>query len=117
MTKTCYTHLSPEERATLSLGLAQGQSLQMLARVLDRAPSTLNRACARNTMRGLPYHASAGQTHAVARACQPRRPRKLHAPWLWAYVQRHLQVGCSPEQIAGRLRSEYPDDMGNQPSI
>ena len=30
MTKTCYTHLSPEERATLSLGLAQGHSLRMM---------------------------------------------------------------------------------------
>lgn len=114
MTKTGYTHLSPEERATLSLGLAQGQSLRMIARVLGRAPSTLSRECARNTPRGQPYRASTAQTQAVARACQPRRPRKLHAPWLWAYVQRHLKAGCSPEQIAGRLRRTYPDDMGKQ---
>ena len=114
MTKTCYTHLSPEERATLSLGLAQGQSLRMIARVLGRAPSTLSRECARNTTRGQPYRASTAQTQAVARACQPRRPRKLHAPWLWAHVQRHLKAGCSPEQIAGRLRRAYPDDMGKQ---
>jgi len=114
MTKTGYTHLSPEERATLSLGLARGQSLLMIALVLGRAPSTLSRECARNTPRGQPYRASTAQTQAVARACQPRRPRKLHAPWLWAYVQRHLKAGCSPEQIAGRLRRKYPDDMGKQ---
>ena len=112
MTKTCYTHLSPEERATLSLGLAQGQSLRMIARVLGRAPSTLSRECTRNTTRGHPYRASTAQLQAVARACQPRRPRKLHTPWLWAYVQHHLKAGCSPEQIAGRLRRAYPDDMG-----
>lgn len=114
MTTTGSTHLSPEERATLSLGLAQGQSLRMIARVLGRAPSTLSRECARNTPRGQPYRASTAQTQAVARACQPRRPRKLHAPWVWAYVQRHLKAGCSPEQIAGRLRRTYPDDRGPQ---
>jgi IS30 family transposase len=37
---------------------------------------------------------------------------KLLDPWLWAYVQTHLKAGCSPEQIAGRLRRAYPDDMG-----
>ena len=114
MTKTCSTHLTPEERATLSLGLAQGQSLRMIARVLGRAPSTLSRECVRNTLRGQPYRACTAQTQAIARAGQARRPRKLHAPWLWAYVQRHLKVGCSPEQIAGRLRRAYPDDMGKQ---
>ena len=55
MTKTCYTHLSPEERAALSLGLTQGHSLRMMARVLGRAPSTLSRECARNTTRGYSY--------------------------------------------------------------
>ena len=86
----------------------------MIARVLGRAPSTLSRECARNTPRGQPYRTSTAQTQAVARACQPQRPGKLHAPWLWAYVQRHLKAGCSPEQIAGRLRRTYPDDRGKQ---
>lgn len=106
-----YRHLSAEERATLSLGLAQGQSLRMIARVLGRAPSTLSRECTRNTTRGQPDRAGTAPLQAVARACQPRRPRKLHAPWFWAYVQPHLKAGCSPEQIAGRLRRAYPDDL------
>ena len=42
---------------------------------------------------------------------QPRRPRKLLDPWLWRYVRAHVLQGHSPEQIAGRLRHEYPDDM------
>ena len=111
MTKSCYTHLSSEERATLSLGLAQGHSLRMVARVLGRAPSTLSRECARNTTRGHAYCVSTAHPQAVARAHQPRRLRKLLNPWLWAYVQASLTAGCSPEQIAGRLRRTYPDDM------
>ena len=38
-----YTHMSVEERETLSLGLAQGQSLRMMATVLGRPPSTVSR--------------------------------------------------------------------------
>ena len=105
-----YRHMSAEERAILSVGLAQGQSLRRLARLLGRAPSTLSREYARNTTRGHPYRACTAQTQAISRACQPRRPRKLVDPWLWQYVREHLAAGCSPEQIAGRLRRAYPDD-------
>ena len=55
MPKRLYTHLSAEARKTVSLGLAQGQSLRRLARILGRAPSTLSREYARNTTRGHPY--------------------------------------------------------------
>ncbi|TFG59649.1 MAG: helix-turn-helix domain-containing protein, partial [Nitrospirales bacterium] len=48
MKKKCYTHLSPEERETLSVGLAQGHSIRTMAIVLGRAPSTLSRESARN---------------------------------------------------------------------
>jgi transposase, IS30 family len=47
-------------------------------------------------------------------ACQPWRLRKLVDPWLWQYVQTHLTQGYSPEQIAGRLRHAYLDDMSKQ---
>ena len=98
----------------MSLGLTHGQSLRMMARVLGRAPSTVSRELARNTTRGHPYRACTAQTRAGARARQPRRPRTLLDPWLWQYVKSHLAEGCSPEQIAGRLRRAYPDDMQKQ---
>ena len=109
-----YRHLSAEERETLSLGLARGYSLRTMATVLGRAPSTVSRESARNTTRGRPYRACTAQVQAVARACQPRRSRKLLDPWLWQYVRTHLAEGCSPEQIAGRLQRAYPDDMRKQ---
>jgi IS30 family transposase len=111
MSKNCYTHLSDAERETLSLGLAQGLSVRRLAQLLGRAPSTVSREYARNAARGRPYRACTAHTLAAARARQPRRPRKLRDPWLWQYVRTHLSQGCSPEQIAGRLRYEYPGDM------
>ena len=111
MSKTCYTHVSAEERETLSLGLAHGHSLRTMAREWGRAPSTVRRESARNTARGHPYRACTAQTLATARARQPRRPRKLLDPGLWQYVRKHLAQDCLSEQIAGRLRREYPDDM------
>jgi IS30 family transposase len=111
-----YRHMSAEERETLSLGLARGHSLRMMATVLGRAPSTLSRESTRNPARGRPYRACTAQMLAAARACQPRRPRKLLAPWLWPYVRTPLGQGSSPEQIAGRLQRAYPDDMGKQRS-
>lgn len=111
MKKKSYTHMSVEERETLSLGLAQGHSLRTMATMLGRAPSTISRESARNAAKGHPYRACTAHTLAAARAQQPRRPRKLLDPWLWRYVQTHVLRGCSPEQIAGRLRREYPEDM------
>lgn len=113
MSNNCYTHMTADERETLSLGLAQGDSLRTMARVLGRAPSTLSREYTRNA-RGHPYRACLAQTQATTRARLPRRRRKLLDPWLWQYVRTHLGQGCSPEQIAGRLRREYPDDMGKR---
>ncbi len=114
MRTRCYQQLSAEERATVSLGLAQGHSLRTMARILGRAPSTVSREVARNTTPDGPYRACTAQRHADSRAQRPRRPRKLLDPWLWEYVQTQLTQGCSPEQIAGRLRRLYPDDMSKR---
>ncbi|MDR4470359.1 MAG: IS30 family transposase [Nitrospira sp.] len=109
-----YRHLTAEERETVSLGLAYGHSLRAMARLLGRAPSTLSREMARNTIRGRPYRACSAQIQATARAQHPRRVRKLLDPWLWQHVTTQLTQGCSPEQIAGRLRHLYPGDMSKQ---
>ena len=75
----------------------------MLARLLGRSPRTVTR--------GRPYRACTAHTIAAGRAGPPRRPQTLVDPWLWQYVRSHRGAGCSPEQIAGRLRREYPATM------
>jgi hypothetical protein len=65
MKKKCYTHLSHEERETLSVGLAQGHSIRTMATVLGRAPSTLSRESARNATKGHPYRACTAHTLAA----------------------------------------------------
>ena len=68
MPKKCYTHVSAEDRETLSLGLTHGHSLRMRARALGRVPSTMSRESARNTTRGRPYRACTAQTWATTRS-------------------------------------------------
>jgi IS30 family transposase len=51
-----------------------------------------------------------------AGGCPASHDDRAHSwtPRLWQYVQTQLTQGCSPEQIAGRLRHAYPDDMRKQ---
>ena len=51
MVTRSYRHMSAEDRGTLSVGLAHGHSLRMMARVLGRAPSTVSRESARKARR------------------------------------------------------------------
>ena len=46
----------------------------------------------------------------------PSATTPAHTPGslVWPYVQTQLAKGCSPEQIAGRLKHAYPHDMGKQ---
>ena len=106
-----YRHMRAEDRETVSLGLARGQSLRTMAWVVGRAPSTVSRESARTTTRGRPDRAGPAQIQAAARARQPRRPRKRLDPWRWPYVRTPLAAGCSPEPMAGRLQRASPDDM------
>lgn len=100
MQKRSYTHLSFEERETLSLGQTLGQSLRAMATVLGRSPSTLSRNGPVTLGRCLTVPA--------------RRRRKLLDRWRWRYVVARLRRGFSPEQIAGRLRRDYPHAMNRR---
>jgi transposase, IS30 family len=114
---TYYSHLSALEREEISRGLAAGRSVQAIARQLGRDGSTVSRELMRNAGRGRGYRATVAQWRAERRQRIPRRPRKLRANlWLRRYVGRHLQEGWSPQQIAARLRRDYPRDMDKQVS-
>lgn len=102
-----YVQLSLRERDRIAVYRAQECSLREIARRLGRDKGTISRELRRN--RALIYDAyGGGNAHRRARArkrAAGRRPR-LKSPRLQAYVQRHLQLGWSPEQIAGYLRKK-----------
>jgi IS30 family transposase len=101
--------LSLEEREEISRDLAAGDSLRCIARRLGRAPSTISREVDRNGGRH-GYRALHADKTATARARRPK-PAKLAAdPLLRMLVSDKLACRWSPEQIAGWLARQYPDN-------
>jgi transposase, IS30 family len=97
------------ERCRLEELLESGRTQARAAVLLGRDPSTISREAQRGaTASG--YRARVGQDTADANAQRPK-PRKLDDnPALLAEVVRRLKKRNSPEQIAGRLREDFPDD-------
>ena len=107
---TSYTRLTLVEREEISRQLAVGRSLRAIARQIGRAPSTMGRELHRAERTRSTYRATRGQHVARQRAQQPRRARKLMVNrLLQTYVHAQLAQRYSPEQIATRLKVEYPD--------
>lgn len=101
--------LSFVERYRLEQLLEDGCSPQEAATVLGRHCDTIDREITRGqTVSG--YRARVGQDITEANRKRPK-PRHLQArPALLAEVVARLEQRHSPEQIAGRLREDFPDD-------
>lgn len=111
-----YTRLTCAEREEISRHLAASASVRAIARHLGRAPSTISRELRRTgrlrlRYRRHQYRAIPAQQGSVRLGRQRRRPRMLMAnARLRAAVYAGLAQRWSPEQIATRLKAEYPDD-------
>jgi transposase, IS30 family len=100
--------LSAKEREEILLGLARGESMSAIARGLGRAPSTITREVAAN---GGALRYGAWKAHCRAGAASRRpKPAKLAHPPLVRKVSTWLEQLWSPQEIAERLRLEFPDD-------
>jgi transposase, IS30 family len=100
--------LSWEQRTELFAGLRSGLSYRTIAAGLGCSASTVCREVQRNGGRKT-YTASNGQRSARV-PIERCHPRKLDNPVLAERVTGDLKKLRSPEQIAGRLRDEFPDD-------
>ncbi len=101
--------LSLEERVEILVGLERDYSLARIGRELGRPTSTVSREV--NANGGLRrYQPIAAQRRACERARRPKPGRLGGNPRLCARVIADLEALLSPEQIAGRLRVEFPDD-------
>ena len=83
----------------------------MIARRLGRAPSTVSRELRRNADRGGGYRATTAHALAYERASRPKPAKLAVNVALRELVQDDLLRRYSPEQIAGRLRRQFPDDL------
>jgi IS30 family transposase len=103
--------LSVAEREEISRGLARGDSLRQIARLLDRAPSTVSREIARNKGRRR-YRGLDADDRAWRRARRPKTCLLAREPVLREYVAARLAEDWSPGQIAGVLRKSEPAGTG-----
>src|SRR6202140_1237683 len=101
--------LTLAEREEISRGLVTGRSLRVIACGMGRAPSTVSREIGRNGGRGC-YRAAASDRQAWGRALRPKACKLATHPQLQRVVARLLQRNWSPQQIAGRLRLNHPED-------
>ena len=107
------THFTALEREQLSAWLQMKVSKAEIARRLARHPSTIFRELKRNRVRRCyghrpSYSALVAQQLSEQRKHQ-RRTRKLQRPEIRRYVEQHLRQYWSPDEIAGRLRQDFPD--------
>jgi transposase, IS30 family len=101
--------LSLSEREEISRGLAGGESFRAIAQRLGRASSTIVREVAANGGRRR-YRACMADRAAVRRMRRPKRSKLASCARLRAAVEATLERRWSPQQIAGWLVAEFPND-------
>jgi len=101
--------LSLAEREDISRGLSAGRSLSHIAASMKRSVSTVSREVKRNGGREA-YRANEADTRAWHEAVRPKPCRLAVNPTLQQLVAGKLTLDWSPEQIAGWLKSLFPDD-------
>ncbi|WP_194383863.1 helix-turn-helix domain-containing protein [Microbacterium luteum] len=119
--------LSILDRERIAVGVARGESIREIARVIGRAPSTVMRELNRNrgktpryrprwttrpALRAPSYSPSTAQFRADKRMVRPKPSKLALDDRLRVEVERRLRLGCSPEQVSHRLRVDFPDDEG-----
>ena len=101
----CLTFADREE---ITIGLAQGESYSSIARRIDKTPSCVSREVGANGGRAL-YRCWSAHQRAWGAARRPKATKLGHGP-LRALVVTWLEALWSPDEIARRLRLEFPDD-------
>ena len=103
--------LSLAEREEIACLREAKHPVREIARRIGRPASTVSRELARNStgQRGR-YRASKAQAEADRRAGRPKQRRLATNLPLRKQVQERLEENHSPQQIARRLRREFPND-------
>jgi IS30 family transposase len=107
--------LSLQDREEIRVRLVGGDSFARIARSIGRSASTVSREVANNGGRSR-YRAVAADGAAYRRASRPKPAKLAINRLLRERVEELLEQHWSPQQIAARLRLEFPDDPRMQVS-
>jgi IS30 family transposase len=102
--------LTADDREEIRVGIEADDSDAAIGRRIGRHRGTIGREIARNGGRER-YRACAAQSRADEAARRPKQCWTEERLWLWDEVQTLIRAKkWSPEQIAGWLRREHPDE-------
>jgi DNA-binding CsgD family transcriptional regulator len=107
--------LTLAQREEIALGRAR-DSIRTIAALLGRSPSTVSRELRRNADGLGRYRATTAHALAYHRASRTRPGKLVQNLELRGKVEADLAKKYSPEQIAGRLKVEFPDQPEMQVS-
>ena len=107
-TRSCLA-LTLGEREEISRSLHARQSLRSIARTLQRSASTISREVRRNGGCAQ-YRAAPSDQAAWDRAQRPKPCKLAGSRYLCRAISAKLTRKWSPQQIAGWLMREHPDD-------
>lgn len=102
--------LAFEDRSAIEAGLAVRESQASIARRIGFSPGTVSREIVRGRLESGRYSAKRGQAVGVENAQRPKAVKLVENPRLRVRVEEDLEKKYSPEQIAGRLRHDFPDE-------
>jgi transposase, IS30 family len=104
-----YNQLTAADRGAIQVLLHKNYTLTQIAREIGFHKSTVSREIKqRSTPRG--YVAWSAQLNYEAKRKRCKQKKKLNQPKTQKYVVSKLQLGWSPEQIAGRMKLEGRKD-------
>lgn len=104
-------HLTLEERDRIAHLNLRGFAQAAIAKALGRSPSSISRELRRNGDEAGIYYSGMAQRRAVQRRAERPLERKMDSPEIRSAVQRGLHQDWSPDQIAGRIREDSPQDQ------
>jgi transposase, IS30 family len=108
--------LTLAQREEIAIGRARGDSIRAIAAAIGRSPSTVSRELRRNADGLGQYRATSAHALAYVRASRPKPAKLTTNARLRGIVEADLATKYSPEQIAGRLKIEFPDSPEMQVS-
>jgi IS30 family transposase len=107
-----YTHLTVHDRYIINHLHLAGRTQSEIGLKIGRSKGTISRELQRNAASDLGGYADyQAQAKATARRAAPLLPYKLCSGPLLDAVRIGLRRHHSPEEIAGRLKLDHPDDL------
>ncbi|MFJ3646991.1 IS30 family transposase [Streptomyces murinus] len=106
-------YLQEHDRIHIADRLREKASVRQIAAELGRSPSTVSREIRRNRRPmprgGFVYRPFEADRRATRRRARPKTGKIGQNPELRDFIQQHLAMRWSPEQICQALRARFPD--------